>query len=361
LEEDFMAKKTLGYVRLEWTCTYCGTRNPGPAKFCLACGKEQTEDVEFHQAASEEFITDINEIGRAKAGPDVHCPYCQARNPAHAKFCGECGGNLAEGIARQKGRVVGAHLKDAPATIKCPACGTPNPASEAKCRSCGANLIPAKKESAVAQKAAKRPSLGLLIGAGLVAIACITIGLLLLLGKKELTGTVQALAWERSIGIEAFGPVEEEGWKDEIPSGATLGSCSEKLHHTQNDPEAGAVEVCGTPYTVDTGTGHGEVVQDCEYEIYAEWCTYTVNEWAEVDRITISGSDANPYWPSVTLATGQREGSHTQQYEVVFATPDRTYTYTIEDVADFQQFLPGSEWLLTVNTFGSVVSVEAAQ
>ena len=167
-----MVKKSIGYVHLEWTCQYCETRNPGTAKFCMACGKEQTEDVEFHQAADEKLITDAEEIARAKAGPDIHCPYCEARNPATAKFCGACGGDIAEGTRRKKGRVVGAHRKEAAAPVTCPACGTANPASARKCLSCGANLAapgaaPEKKAApAKPRKAPLSPAPAAAIGTG---------------------------------------------------------------------------------------------------------------------------------------------------------------------------------------------------
>ena len=76
-----MTKKSLGYVELEWTCPNCETRNPGPHKFCNGCGAPQPEDVEFEQPIEEKLITDAEQIARAQAGPDLHCPYCEARNP----------------------------------------------------------------------------------------------------------------------------------------------------------------------------------------------------------------------------------------------------------------------------------------
>ena len=64
-----MAKKSLGYTELEWTCPFCGTRNPGTAKKCTSCHAPQPTDVQFEQAAEDKLITDEDKIARAKAGP----------------------------------------------------------------------------------------------------------------------------------------------------------------------------------------------------------------------------------------------------------------------------------------------------
>jgi hypothetical protein len=363
-----MVKKSIGYVRMEWTCTYCETRNPGPAKFCTACGKEQTEDVAFHQAAVDELITDEAEIARAKAGPDVHCPYCQARNPHGASFCGACGGDLSDAAARKRGRVVGKRRKKAASSIACPACGTPNPATARVCASCGESLALPQEEPP--KKAAARPKgsrTGIMIGAGLLGVACIAAAYFLFFRTKDLTGVVHGLSWTRSVGIEAYGPVEHEDFWDKIPSEAIIGNCEERLHHTQDnelDPTSEgnqwAVEVCEEEYVEDTGTGYGEVMQNCVYEVYQDWCTYTVDEWYEFDRVSLSGSDLNPAWPVVTLGEYQVEGTRSESYEIVFLADGKRYTHTTSSAAEFLQYNLGSEWIIEVTALGAVSPIEAA-
>jgi hypothetical protein len=70
-----MAKKSLGYVKLEWVCPNCSTRNLGPQKTCTSCGAPQPDNVEFEQAAQAEIIKEQAEIAKAKVGPDIHCHY----------------------------------------------------------------------------------------------------------------------------------------------------------------------------------------------------------------------------------------------------------------------------------------------
>ena len=65
-----MAKESLGYVELEWTCPFCNTRNPGRAKVCRNCGAAQPKDVQFHQAGEDKIVTDQEGLEMAKGGPD---------------------------------------------------------------------------------------------------------------------------------------------------------------------------------------------------------------------------------------------------------------------------------------------------
>jgi predicted nucleic acid-binding Zn ribbon protein len=360
-----MTRKSLGYVYLEWTCPNCQRKNPGPHKFCNGCGAPQPKDVEFEQAAQEELITDEAEIARAKAGPDVHCPYCGARNPGNAEFCGGCGGNLAEAEARESGRVVGAHRDKPVPEVNCPACGTANPATAQVCSQCGASLVSKPAEAAKPKPSAKPvsakkglPIIGLIIGFLVCMVAALAI-YFLFLRTEELTGEVRGVSWTRTIPILALGPVEYEDWRDEIPSDAEMGSCREEYRYTSSDPAPNSVEVCGTPYTVDTGTGAGEVVQDCEYEVYEDFCTYTVVDWLKFDEVTLSGSDLNPQWPDVNLQTDQKEGEPEESYEVTFYSDGKTYDYSVTDASEFSQYTIGSTWLLNVNALDAVVSVES--
>jgi hypothetical protein len=175
---------------------------------------------------------------------------------------------------------------------------------------------------------------------------------------EELTGEVRAVSWTRSIPILALGEVEDQDWWDEIPSDAEIGSCREEYRYTSSSPEANSVEVCGTPYTVDTGTGAGEVVQDCEYEVYDDFCSYTVMDWVVFDEVTLTGSDLNPVWPQVNLATDQREGDPSESYEVIFHSDGENYDYTPSEASEFSQYTIGSRWIINVNSLGAVVSVE---
>ena len=122
-------RRTVGYIENEWVCPNCQTRNKGSVKTCVNCGAPQPENVQFELPAEQKLVTDKDSINAAGAGADIHCPFCGTRNPATAKTCSQCGGDLTEGKAREAGRVMQAPPSPQPKIIKCDNCGVENPAS----------------------------------------------------------------------------------------------------------------------------------------------------------------------------------------------------------------------------------------
>ena len=119
------------------------------------------------------------------------------------------------------------------------------------------------------------------------------------------------------------------------------------------------MEVSGTPYNVDTGGGYAEVIQDCEYHVYDNYCDYTVIEWGVVDTVVLNGTDYSPVWPEPVLGEDQRLGEErTEGYVILFDTDDKTYHYTTSDLDLFLQAQPGTTWTLNINSFGNVQSIE---
>ena len=352
-----MPQETLGYVRTEWTCTRCGSRNPGNRKTCANCGNAMSEQDQFDLPAQQAPITDKDELAKAQQGKaDTHCPYCGARNPADAKNCSQCGGDLMAAQARRAGRVLGAHRTDPAPDVKCPACGIDNPAGAAKCKQCGSPMTAAPKPASRAASA-RSGGIGIVGVVALVAIA----GLFILLTRtSDTSARVSAVNWERSIQVMELRPVEHQDWKDLVPSDARLGQCTEKVRRTQADSAPNAEKVCGTPYAIDQGDGSAKVVQDCQYNVKDQWCAYTVNEWMSVDAVVARGDDLQPAWPEPALAAGQREGERADKYEVVFSADGKGYRYAVTTAEEFARFAIGSLWTLKVNGLGGVTDAQPA-
>jgi len=360
-----MAQESLGFIKLEWVCPRCGSRNPGPEKTCLSCGAPQPENVKFIQAETPTIIQDEKEISQAKAGPDIHCAFCGARNPAGAETCSQCGADLKEGTRREVGQVIGAYKSGPEAQIACKNCGVLNQPSALKCIGCGASLqAPVPKAKAPAeQPTPKAPNRLALIFVGAFLVMCMVgvIVWLVMASRTEASGgVVQSVEWTSSLPILDLQPVRYQDWYDQIPADAQVGQCSEKVYAVQNEPAANANRICGTAYTVDRGSGYAEVVQDCQYEVLKEYCDYTVQEWVVVDTAILSGSDFSPQEPIPSLLEGQRLGDVQVDYSVVFSTDQRNYVYAVSDYNVFRQFTLGSQWLLNINAFNQIVSVEPA-
>ncbi len=355
-----MTQKQLGFVELEWTCQRCGTKNPGLQKTCTNCGAPMPAETEFELGQNQKLIEDQKKLEAAQKGPDIHCPYCGARNPAGATACAQCGGDLKSGTARQAGQVMGAHQVAPIPDITCPFCKATIKADAQRCPNCGGDLThPAAALPQAAEPAKKRPIWLYIAAALLVVVCCGAIGMfgLLSLRTSDVRGQVQSVAWQRSIEIMEQRPAEKSDWQDQIPAGAKTVSCSEKLRETSKNPAPNSKEVCGTPYTINQGNGAGQVVQDCEYQIYDQYCNYTVLEWQVVDKAVAQGSDLRPAWPTLSLGSGQKEGSRSEAYKVEFSANGQIYSYQPADLNEFSRFVPGSTWTLKVNTFGAVNSV----
>lgn len=356
-----MVKKTLGYVELEWTCPSCHARNPGSTEVCQSCGAKMPDDVEFELPAKQELDASAEAAARAAVGPDIHCPYCGARNTGDAQTCTKCGGDLSEGARRQKGKVLGALQTGPVPDVICPHCGTENPATSTKCSACGGNLEREKSQPVPVAAPSRKKLSPLVVGMVLVAlVGCVLGAFFLLRGSSESVALVQEIEWTYAIQIEELGPVTREAWRKDVPSKATLGSCQPKEHHVQDEPVVNATEVCGTPYTVDTGTGQGQVVQDCQYHVYQDWCEYTIDDWKPAGEEVASGHDLNPAWPVLNLNAKQREANRSETYQVVFDADGKDYVYNPGTRQRFQAFEIGSAWIVETNALGGVTSVQPA-
>lgn len=360
-----MAKKQLGYVEMEWVCPRCGSKNPGPQKTCTNCGGPQPKEVKFQQREGQQLIRGEEAEKIAQAAPDVHCAFCGTRNKADALVCVQCGADLKEATKREAGEVVGAFSSAPVPDRPCPTCGQLNPAGALTCNNCGASLaVPASEPPPPAVPATRQPvklspvviGIGILGLIGLIILCVVVAGNL---GRTEtVTGSVQRTTWMTQLAVEEYQPVTMQGWADEIPNGAEVGACEYRFAYTASEPQPVSTEVCGTPYTVDQGTGFGEVVQDCVYETYAEYCEYQVEQWVTVDQLSLQGSDLFPQLPQASLGSAQRSGDSSAEYTILFNTDQGLLELRTRDLNLYQQAQIGSRWSLEINSAGVIVSAQ---
>jgi ribosomal protein L40E len=358
-----MPQETVGYVNLEWTCRRCGAKNPGTTKICASCGNVMSETDKFELPAQQELIKDEAVAAQAQRGADVTCKYCGARNPADAKNCSQCSADLTGATARKSGEVLGAFSAEKKPDVKCPYCGEMNPATALKCSKCAGSLAsrPVNQPSAApAAPPAKMNPLPLIIGIGVLVIMAILCGLLVF-RTSDTSAVVRGVQWQRAIEIIEQRPVQRETWRDQVPSGVPVSACELRVRGVQDQPAPNSVKICGTPYTVDTGSGVGKVVQDCQYEVKDDWCEYSQLEWAVVDSIIARGTDAAVQWPALNLRADQREGNRAEIYAVFFTSDGQEYQMSVAEASDLLKYAAGSRWKLKVNALGNVMSAEPAQ
>jgi len=331
-----MAKKVLGYIELVWTCDSCGTKNPGAIRSCSACGAPQPFGVKFEKVdpSTFNFIKDEALIRMAKSGPDKHCPFCGTRNLAEANTCVECGGDLTVGATS---RPAGAVVEEA------------SQPTDGDGQGSAQSALPKKP----------LPKWVPIVGILLLILCCVLVALFFSRMSKteKLDATVAQTYWKRQIAIEDYRLVQKADWEDNIPANARAYNCDLRYHYDSDTPKPNSEEVCGEPYTVDTGTGIGEVVQDCHYKVYDNYCSYDSMEWVVIDTLTLDGYSTTASWPAADLASNQRLGDSTEIYRITFDAEGKEYPYQTSNYELFQQATPGSRWVIQVNGFGEVVGI----
>jgi ribosomal protein L40E len=343
-----MTTKSKGFIKMEWTCPNCNTRNPGPVKTCQSCGAPQPENVKFEMGADQNFVKDEKEIEQAKKGADIHCGFCGTRNPADAVTCSQCGGDLKEGMKRQAGQQIDRSATKAEPFV-CPNCGFKNPVSTGNCAQCGAPL-----GSKIPPPAAppRKLSRGMIFGIVGAVVAClvlcgIVVGLFMV-PSKSVNATVDAVHWQTVANVEEIEAVRHNDETGSVPSGAYDVSCQDENK-----------EVCEEK-SIDQGNGYVEVVEDCHTET-TTYCSYTVDEWTVIQSYTSEGNDLFPVWENPSIVSDQRRGEDTATYTVYFTSSEENYTYNPGTLQEYQKYDIGSEWSLRLNALGGIVSVEPAE
>ncbi len=365
-----MSQETLGYVKLEWTCPKCQSRVPGPDKTCPNCGAPQPENVEFVQALGETADQDEELRQIAAKGADKHCPFCGTRNFVDAIVCSQCGGSLEEGKQREVGRIVGAYSPAANKQINCPKCGSENPIQAKTCSSCGSPLSMSDESPKLSvlprvqtSSRSKFLTTGMIVAAVIICLLGIFAIIQLTTPQEAQRAQVDSVGWKTAVQILGLVPISRSDWQSEIPENAPIQSCDERVYQVSNAEPYGEKynKICGTPYTIDTGTGIGQVVRDCQFEILRPYCKYSAEEWQVVDTVRLQGQDLDPVFANPSIAAGQQMGDTFLEYWVVFTTSDGQYTYKTADINEFQKFSVDSKWLLEMNALNQILSIESME
>jgi len=404
-EERKGKRKQIGYLQLEWICPQCHTRNPGDKAICVTCGLPHPEDVGFVPPLHPTILTTGTAAEAAaalvEAGADIHCPWCGVRNRATARQCTQCQGSLAGGDAREHGEDLGNLDLDARPDVICASCHTVSAGDSRYCIMCGAPLVdePAREEpppalapavaepstpvaepassaemsDATDEEASVLPQVLATAAAVLPGVTkglsrrtqlWITIGLLVAIGAlllygwwqrqpKTLTATPVELSWQRTIEIESQSSILLSGWHDELPAGVAPLSCEMRPRSLSEEPEnTDAVEICGTPYAVDTGTGVAEVFQDCLYQVNEEFCTWEGSEWKAAPALVSEGKSQSPVWPEV--GETQREIGRTEGYTCTLRAGEREFTIVLAGET-YTTCSPETPWRIEIDGDGALV------
>ncbi len=310
-----------------WDCGYCGSKHllGLTQRFCPSCGAPQ--DVGARYFPSEEQKKAVAE--HQYAGADRVCGGCQTANRGDAEFCSQCGGPLTD-AARAKQRADEVHGELFAAAAKAAAATPPDPALARK-------------------KTKKRIMLGVVI------VAIVAMALYALLWSKPVAVTLQGHAWERSIAIEVYGPVQQSAWCDEMPNDARNVSRHREVRSHTQVPDG---ETCGTR-RVDQGDGTFREVRECapkyrQEPVYDQRCDYQVDRWQHDRTEKANGADTAPHWPKATPRNDrERVGEKQERYTWILQDAQGETHECPRDEAAWRAGQLNSRWQLGVGITGA--------
>lgn len=342
-----------------WDCHFCDTKKllGLTHRFCPTCGAPQDPSWRYYPADADKVKVENHVF----TGADCKCPACGTPSSAKAKCCANCGSPLdgSAAVATRQDKVTAANRLFEGETE-----------ADAKHEKTG-GAVHAGPARAAAKAVAVGPSattkliaMGLL---GVFVVIIVVVGLVIF-WRKDVALTVNGHSWEREVRIETFGPVESSDWRNEIPAGAQVLSCSQQQRGTKKTPDG---EDCSLR-RIDNGDGTFTEKQECttryrEEPENAEKCTYRINKWAYSRSETTRGQSLSqmPAWPVVNLAMenmaalgGERAAQRLERYELQFTDQEgKPGTCQLSEVK-WRTVTPGSRWKTTASVIGDMVNCE---
>jgi hypothetical protein len=295
-----------GFYEMLWDCTHCGTKDllGKSQRHCPECGAPQDDGTRHFPKEGEAKQV----AGHQYEGTDRRCPACDTPQGAMGKNCGHC--------------------------------GAPMDGSKA------VPIIP----SAAPPAAKKSPWKVILI------VLAVVLGLGMLIYMRCIRSvsaslTVAAHRWERTIAIEEYQLAHEETWRDQLPATAQVGVCTRRPHSTRQIPDG---ETC-TSEKHDKGDGTFEKLKKCtpkyrSESVDADYCTYTIQTWKEVDKARASGAGQSPSWPTIPplppttdrppVGT-RRIGAKTEKLTLDFKDASRTQSCDVDNATIWARYVDG--------------------
>jgi hypothetical protein len=341
-----------GDYQMLWDCRFCGTKKllGVTHRHCPNCGAAQDPAWRYFPAEEDMVALENHQY----VGADKICPACSQPNSAASTYCSECGADLATGK-----QVETQGVRDL---------GTDKAESDTR-----RDVV---KEQFVAEMArvdklgAARPVfLGLkkkewiIVGAVAVALLLIVAAVFAITYRKDVSGTVEALTWQRSIDVELFSSHNDASWKNSVPGDAYGVSCSTRQHGTRKVAN-GSHQECR-----DVDKGDGSFTRECktvtdyrDEPVYDQWCAYTVDRWNKNREVSAQGdTEQSPYWPEYSLAPGsgskrygqERAGDKHETYTVVIRqSNNKKSTCDYKDQGTWAQYSLGMKVALRVGLKG---------
>lgn len=345
-------KKIEGY----WDCPQCGSKKiKGRFRYCNSCGRPRGKGVQFYMIETDNYVDDSNQIS---SEPDWYCSFCQSLNPATSTTCESCGSSqedsdmnyfqLLEDEKRKKqteqeAKSMTEELNDVDEFV--------NPIIDQNVQSEGKKYSQNDNISTIEQYDDTRKrsfNFGWIAKLGAMFLPIVLVFALLFnfILPKEISLTVTNKTWERSIEIEEYKTVREDGWS--VPNGGRVVYTKEEVHHYNRvlDHYETVTEQKSERYISHyetVVTGHRDLGNGYFEEITSQKPVYDTRYWTETKEEPVyrqepveqtkyyydiekwvhkcyektSGNDEKPYWATLNLIPErEKEGTRSEVYTI---------------------------------------------
>ena len=324
-----------------WDCRYCDSKGiKGGIRDCPNCGRPRDDSTKFYLPSEITYVSE-EKAKTINRNPDWLCIYCDSLNSDSDDFCKSCGSkrdsrNPDYFSMRRK-------------------------ASTSTQKSTKQDVIPSKSPLGISSDFARDNNTSNNIASStlnlfkkswkyfVVALLSVSLlsGLIYILIPKNEEITITSFSWERSISIEKYQTVQENGWS--LPSEARLQYTQQEIytytqvldHYETHSRQVAKQRISHYEDYVsgyrDLGNGYFEeiIAQRPVYETYYETeyyqepiyrnepvyktkYYYEIDKWLFDRSLNSSGSDQNPYWQEIpALPKTERVGEKSEKYYII--------------------------------------------
>lgn len=338
-----MGKIIEGY----WDCPQCGKKKiKGRFRYCDSCGRPRGKDVKFYMIETDNYVENEEEISKE---PDWYCSFCKSLNPATSTVCESCGASQEDSDKNYFDL-----LKESESEQK-------EEEEKEKAAEEYSEPIEEKVEEEEPEQLNGKNLKSFLPKIGIIAVVLLFLTFFVnLFIPKEQTLYVSDKAWERSVEVEEYKTVREDGWS--LPAGGRLAYTRDEIHHYDQvvdhyetkEVQKSERYISGYEKYVsghrDLGNGYFEEitserpVYDTRYwteteqvpvykdvPVYQTKYYYDIDKWVYKETETVNGTTKEPYWPELQLKNNERQGNKTEEYEIVTVNEkDKINTYEID-------------------------------
>lgn len=324
-----------------WDCRYCESKGiKGSVRECPNCGRPRDDNTKFYLPSNISYVPE-DKAKNLNRNPDWLCVYCNSLNSDSDNVCKSCGSN------RNSENPDYFSMKRKPhqsmeKSVKSDIFSSANTFEDSSDFARDNNTLNSIVIST--SNFFKKSWKYFLIT--ILSISLLT-GLIYLLIPKNEEITITSFSWERSISIEKFQTVEENGWV--LPSEARLQYTRQEIytyeqifdHYETRSRQVEKQRISHYEDYVsgyrDLGNGYFEeiIAQRPVYETYYETeyyqepvyrsepvyktkYYYEIDKWLFDRSLNTSGSDQNPYWHEIPdLPKTERVGKKSEKYYII--------------------------------------------